>query len=399
MNQGKYYGNVLIIILSFILMYGFAGADDITRAGNRFAFKLLTHILDGDENHNVFISPLSIYLALSMTCNGAANETRDAMTRALEIDPLKLNELNQFNKELLGRLQAANSLARLTIANSIWVEKSFAANKTFINTATMYYNSDIVPMSINEEAVERINQWVGDKTNSRIERIIYCLDPDEVMVLLNAIYFKGRWHYKFDARDTNDRDFYLLDRNTVKVPMMTQIGDFLYFGGETLQIIAMPYEGDDLYMYIILPNQDIAYHDFIMGLDADIVINMINQLSMAEGSITIPKIKLDYELLMNDILIEMGMKIAFESEADFSKMTTPEKRGLFIGSVRHKAFLEIDEEGTEAAAATAVVMKKSMSFSPPERTFDFVADHPYLFLIQDVATGSILFTGSITNPE
>ncbi len=375
-----------------------AGAEEITQAGNRFAFNLLSHIVDQNGQDNIFFSPLSIDMALTMTYNGAESETRDAMVRVLELNGLKLSDINRYNQNLLGRLESNDPSSRLNIANSIWIEESFPINKDFTDTVASYYNSEIVNLPFNQEAVNRINQWVVDRTNARIKHMIDRLSPDAAMVLLNAIYFKGQWKYEFAKRLSMIHNFYPLGGDTILTPMMTQTEKFMYTESDGVQVVELPYSGDDLSMLVLLPDKGKPYDEFIKNLTAQKINDLKNQLSLIKGTVTIPKIELDYELNLNDVLKGMGMEIAFEPRANFRKMLQPGQSGLYIGDVLHKAFVKINEEGTEAAASTAVIMMKATSFNP-EETFTFTADHPYLFIIQDNASGTILFMGSITNPK
>ncbi len=398
MNRLKKHKTLTTAFIVFALLSINTGAQEITQAGNRFAFNLLSHIVDQSYQDNIFFSPLSIDLALTMTCNGADSETRDAMARVLQMDGFQLSDINRANHDLLERLESNESNSRLNIANSIWVENSFPVNENFTDTVASYYNSEIVNLPFDQEAVNRINQWVSDRTNARIKRMIDRLSPDAVMVLLNAIYFKGQWKYEFPNRQSMIRTFHLLNGDTSLTPMMTQTEKFMYAESDGVQIVELPYSGDDLSMLIVLPDESEPYEEFLKSLTTQRINDWRRQLSQAKGTVTIPKIKLDYELNLNDILKSMGMQIAFEPRANFSKMLQPGQSGLYIGDVLHKAFVSINEEGTEAAASTAVIMLKATSLAP-EETFTFTADHPYFFVIQDNDTGTILFMGSITRPQ
>ena len=389
---------ILIVFSSLASIPSTAGAEEITQAGNHFAFNLLSHIVEQNGQNNIFFSPLSIDMALTITFNGADGETRDAMARVLELNGFKLPDINEYNHRLLERLESDHSNSRLNIANSIWIEKSFPVNKDFTDTVASNYNSEIVNLPFDQAAVNRINQWVSDRTNARIKHMIDRLDPDAAMVLLNAIYFKGQWKYEFTKRLSMIRDFYLINGDTTPIPMMTQTEKFMYAESDGVQVVELPYSGDDLSMLILLPDKDKPYDEFTRIITAQKINDLKNQLSLLKGTVTIPKIELDYELNLNDVLKSMGMGIAFEPKANFRKMIQPGQSGLYIGDVLHKAFVKINEEGTEAAASTAVIMMKATSFNP-EETFTFTADHPYLFIIQDNASGTILFMGSITNPK
>jgi serpin B len=263
--------------------------------------------------------------------------------------------------------------------------------------------AEIETLPFDQTAVNRINDWVDKKTNSKIKKIVYQLNRDDIMVLLNAIYFKGNWKKQFEKRLTTIQDFRLLNNDEVPTPMMKQDGEYQYVETGNIQMVRLPYEDDNLGMYIILPDRETDFIQFLNSIDSDKFLDLQKQMSRREGTLVIPKLKLDYEIMLNDVLKAMGMQIAFGAKADFGKMTEsedePEDERLYISRVRHKAFVEINEEGTEAAAATAVIMAKCESIAPTTERFTFVADHPYLFLIQDKNTDAILFMGSITNPQ
>jgi serine protease inhibitor len=225
--------------------------------------------------------------------------------------------------------------------------------------------------------------------------------PDDIMFLINAIYFKGMWRYKFDRANTAERDFYLLDKGSKKIPMMSQGGEFQYYEDEDFQGIRLPYGNDRLAMYIFLPSRGADFRAFVDGLSAEKWQDWLNRLYMREGEIILPRFKLEYEKNLNDVLKLMGMAVAFDPDkADFSAMynMSSEER-VFISEVLQKTFVEVNEEGTEAAAVTAVRMKMTSAVGGESQKFRMVVDHPFFCAIRDDRTGAILFTGIIVNPE
>ena len=271
---------ILIVFSSLASIPSTAGAEEITQAGNHFAFNLLSHIVEQNGQNNIFFSPLSIDMALTITFNGADGETRDAMARVLELNGFKLPDINEYNHRLLERLESDHSNSRLNIANSIWIEKSFPVNKDFTDTVASNYNSEIVNLPFDQAAVNRINQWVSDRTNARIKHMIDRLDPDAAMVLLNAIYFKGQWKYEFTKRLSMIRDFYLINGDTTPIPMMTQTEKFMYAESDGVQVVELPYSGDDLSMLILLPDKDKPYDEFTRIITAQKINDLKNQLSL-----------------------------------------------------------------------------------------------------------------------
>ena len=374
----------------------------LVEGNSAFAFELYQE-LKGEEG-NLFYSPYSISLALAMTYAGARNETAEQMANTLQflLDQERLHPaFNWLDAELAKRGEGAQGKDgegfRLNIVNAIWGQKGYEFLPAFLDVLAENYSAGLrIVDFINETERSRvaINDWVSDQTEGRIEDLIPqgAIDKLTRLVLTNAIYFNAAWAYPFDDDVTTDGPFYLLDGGQVTVPMMKQTESFRYTEGEGYQAVELPYDGGELSMVILLPEAG-KFQVFEETLSAQQVDAIINDLQSTRVALTMPRFEFDSEFSLKDALADMGMPIAFSSSADFSGMTG--NCDLFISEVIHKAFVAVDEAGTEAAAATAVIMPTA---APPEPPVEVTIDHPFIFLIRDIDTGAILFVGRVMNP-
>jgi len=372
----------------------------LVQGNTAFAFELYQALKEEDEG-NLFYSPYSISLALAMTYAGARGETAQQMAGTLQflLEQERLHPaFNWLDAELASRGEGAAGKDgegfRLNIVNAIWGQKDYEFLSDFLDVLAENYGAGLRILDfINETEASRlaINQWVSDQTEGRIEDLIPqgAIDALTRLVLTNAIYFNAAWAYPFDGNSTADGPFYLLDGEQVIVPMMRQTEVFNYTEGEGYQGIELLYDGGELSMVILLPEAG-NFESFEKGLQAQQVDTIISGLQPIQVGLTMPKFEFDSEFSLKDTLPEMGMPIAFSGAADFSGMTgNPE---LFISDVVHKSFVAVDEAGTEAAAATAVIMR--LTAVPKQVTID----RPFIFLIRDIETGAILFVGRVMNP-
>jgi serpin B len=374
----------------------------LVEGNSAFAFELYQALKENEDN--IFYSPYSISLALAMTYSGARGETAQQMADTLNfiLEQERLHPaFNWLDAELASRGEGAEGKDgegfRLNIVNAIWGQKDYEFLSDFLDVLAENYGAGLRILDfINETEKSRltINEWVSDQTEGRIEDLI----PQGMitwltrLVLTNAIYFNAAWEYPFDEDVTADGPFYLLDGGQVIVPMMKQTESFGYTEGEGYQAVELQYDGGELSMVILLPEAG-QFQAFEEGLQAQQVDAIINDLQPTYVTLTMPQFEFDSEFSLKDTLAGMGMPIAFSDSADFSGMTgNPE---LFISEVVHKAFVAVDEAGTEAAAATAVIMEFS---AVPEHPVEFTIDHPFIFLIRDIDTGAILFVGRVMNP-
>jgi len=368
-----------------------------------FAFDLFQ--LLKDEEGNVFYSPYSISLALAMTYAGARGETATQMADTLHFDLSQDNLHPAFNylaMELDKRGEGARGKDdegfRLNVVNAIWGQKNFTFLPAFLDTLAENYGAGMRVLDfINETEKARltINDWVSDETEQRIQDLIPQgqLDAATRLVLTNAIYFNAAWQYQFEERLTSDSPFYLPDGQNVVVPMMKQTESFGYTSGEDYKALELQYDGGELSMIILLPDSG-QYKSFEEQLTAEKATEIINDLKYTQVALSMPKFEFESEFMMKQTLSAMGMPVAFGSSADFSGMTG--QPGLYIDQVIHKAFVSVDESGTEAAAATAVDMKLT---GMPAEPVKVTIDHPFIFLIRDIETGTILFIGRVLNPN
>jgi len=367
---------------------------DLISSDNIFGIKLFKEINSTDKDKNIFISPLSVAFALGMTYNGAKGTTQEAMQTALELTGLTLEEVNESYKSLMELLLNLDRKVILSIANSIWYRQEFEVEQNFIDLNTTYFNAEVTKMDfMDPNAPAIINNWVSNYTSGKIKEVIDFIDPLTVMYLINAIYFKGSWTYQFDPKFTRDDNFNLTDGSQKSCRMMGHGGEFHYFENDNFQVVDLPYHVGNYSMTVFLPKPEIALDDFITQITPENWNSWINSLSMMEGDVNLPKFKLSYEVELNDILAALGMGVAFVPEqADFSGINAT--ADLFLSGVLHKTYVDVNEEGTEAAAVTVVTVGTS-SISD---SFYFRADRPFLYAIRETNSGAILFIGKIIEP-
>ncbi|MCD4670285.1 MAG: serpin family protein [Actinomycetia bacterium] len=362
-------------------------------ANTQFGFNLYRELIAEDKDENIFISPFSILLALAMAYNGALGDTNLDMAEALEFKGFDLTELNQGFHDLLLSIKNADSDIDLAIANSIWQRLGSDVDKDFIERNKKYYNSEVRELDFSSpDAVDTINEWIDDATMGKIDKMLTEVSADAVMYLINAIYFKGNWTYEFDEEFTEEEDFYLLDGSTKKVPMMAQREDFRYLKESNYSSVRLPYGQEKMAMYIILPDRGVDIDTVIGSFDSEEWQNYLSSFSETEVELKMPKFKMEYGIkLLNDALTNLGMGIAFSSDADFSGINPD----TFISRVLHKAVIEVNEKGSEAAAATVVEMDRGGDIA---ETVEFIVDRPFFFVISDDRTGSMLFMGKVVEP-
>jgi len=370
----------------------------VVLANTKFAFNLFKELVEEDKNKNIFISPLSVSTALTMTCNGAEDTTKDNMLRNLEFKSMSFEEINQGYINLIGSLENADEQVKIMIANSIWIKNEFEplVKPDFLDKLQNYYNGEPYTRDFRDpQTVNEINSWVDKNTKGNIKEILETIDPDLVMLLLNAIYFKGDWLTQFDEAKTQKQDFFLPEGNTVMVDMMSTSGNFSYYSGKNFQAVRLPYGRDKIAMYIFMPREDVPLDSFISNLNQTTHDEYINKLKPIPNlEIKIPKFKVEYGVKrLNDVLKKMGMGIAFDSgAANFSGIASTAPENLYISYVDHKAVVEVNEKGTEASAVTSVGI--GLTALPP----GFTVNRPFFFEIRDDRSGSILFMGKIHNP-
>lgn len=361
---------------------------------NSFAFDIFREVVENSEEpENIMISPLSISYALSMTLNGANGATRDSMLKALRVTGMTPEEINSSFQQLTEALLSVDKRVLMTIANSVWTKEGFPVKEAFIDILETYYDAESKQFDINDPATpDIINQWIEDNTNGLIKDMMDKLEPDVVMLLINAIYFKGIWKYQFEEGDTDYKTFYKTGNETIEVPMMNQEVDLMVYRGESFTLAELPYGQGNFVMDIILPDDQDGINRIIPAITESSFNSWISQATEAKVNMYLPRFKYDYKKKLKDILSDMGMRIAFWPGADFTNIACTD---LNIQDVIHQAFIETNEEGTEAAAATVVIIELS---SMPSGPLVFNADHPFIYIIRETTTNSIIFMGCVNDP-
>ena len=375
---------------------------DLAVGINAFASDLHTRLAK-DAKGDLFFSPFSLEVALAMTAAGAKGDTLDEMRKVLHLptDPhpafgALVNHLNSAGRDKLRAYE-------LTVANAIWAQKDFPWHEEFTDLTRKHYGAGLTEVNFGEPEAARklINEWVEKETKEKIKDLIgpNVLDPLTRMVLANAIYFKGTWHYQFDKKRTKDAPFTRLDGTKADVPLMSQTATlnygafnmFIFRAGEKVQVLELPYAGKELSMLVFLPDAPTGVNRLAQWMGGKFLDNL--KMQPTEVQVELPRFKAESELSLKPVLMDLGMKKAF-GDADFTGMS-PKGKGLSISHVLHKAFVDVNEEGTEAAAATAVVVKERGG----PRVTEFRADRPFVFVIRDNATGAALFMGRYTGPK
>ena len=408
---------VFIILVSYVaLVYypdslhnsAYAASDEkaysvsttLVSANTRFAFDLFRELVAEDANENVFISPLSVSMALAMTYNGAEGTTKDAMAKTLNFGNVTLEEVNQEYSDLTESLKNVDQAVKLLIGNSVWMKEEFApiVNPSFLERVGTSYDGETFTRDFgNPETVTEINDWVNNATEGKITKAIQQIDPQLVMFLINAIYFKGEWVTRFDEAQTQKQDFLLPNESAVKVVMMSTSGNFSYYSGQNCHVARLPYGRDKIAMYIFLPDEGISLDSFIASLNQTAQQEYLSRLRpVGDLAVKLPKFNVEYGVRLNSVLQKLGMGIAFDRDmANFSGIASTNLQNLHISYVDHKAVVEVNEEGTEAAAVTVV---GAGATSVHNEQPSFVVDRPFFFEIRDDRSGSILFIGKILNP-
>ncbi len=366
----------------------------LVTAGNSFTFNLLK-IVPSSGGHNVMVSPLSISLAISMVLNGAEGDTKSAIINTLGLGTLTPEEIDQIWLDLVGALKLADSKVVMNIANSIWIRKNYPVLDNFIQVNKKYYDAQVTELDFDQSALSTINAWVNAKTNAKIPKILDQISADEIMFLINAIYFNGKWKVQFEKSNTVSGSFSPFSGSAVTVPFMKIKEQYGYSEQSGYRALKMPYGRGKFNMVLLLPD---------IGQSADQLIQQMSDASWAslktalnmktKVDVWMPRFKFEWAGDLNDILSSLGMAVAFSStQASFPKINATDR--LFITKVKHKTYIDVNEEGTEAAAATSIGIGVT-SVGPGAA--EFHATRPFLFFITEEDTGAILFAGKVENP-
>ncbi|MGB3654603.1 MAG: serpin family protein [Rivularia sp. (in: cyanobacteria)] len=365
-------------------------------ANTKFGFNLFSKLLIQDNNKNIFFSPSSIALALAMTYNGASGNTQSAMAKTLELQGMNLQQINSSYAKLKASLENPDSQVTLNIANSLWADKNASLKPDFIQNNQDFYQAKVTSLDFADTgAASIINNWVKENTQGKIDKIVEKIDPDRVLFLLNAIYFKGSWTKEFEPEKTAQLPFYLASGEEKQHPMMSQSGEYKYYETEQFQAVSLPYgENGRVSFYVFLPKENSNLKSFHENLNAANWEKWMSGFARQDGFVRLPRFKMDYEATLNNSLSALGMEEAFSDNANFSEMGN----NLKISEVKHKTFVEVNEEGTEAAATTSVGIEVTSAKIPSQQPFQMIVNRPFFCAIRDNQTQSILFMGSIVEP-
>lgn len=370
---------------------------EVVSTNNNFGLELFSKILEDEDKPNVMISPASISLALGMAYNGAETTTRDAFDQLLDYEGLTPTEVNEISRDLIMQLVIDRNDNLLEIANSIWHHKDFPIHQSFLDINKTYFDAEVNELDFSSpSAVETINKWVSDNTHKKIEKILEELSPDARMVLINALYYNCLWEYEFDPDESSQKMFYNDDESEFgEVEMMKTESEFNYASTDDFTSVELPYKDGKFSMHLFLPADGTTLDELIQKLDGDAWDSWLGEYETHEKvQVVLPKFKFDYDRPLGPELKEMGIEIAFTEEADFSGISDIP---LLITDVFHKTYIDVNEEGTEAAAVTAIVFGIT-SVGPDDGPIYISFDRPFLFTITENSSSSIVFVGKVAEP-
>ena len=367
---------------------------EIVEADRQFAFELYQEVLSLSDQENIMISPLSVSYALGMTYNGAAGTTLDAFNEVLHFSELTGQEVNESYKVLMDQLVQLDDRVAFSIANSIWYKLGYNVLEDFITTNETYFDAAVQELDFSDPgAVDIINGWIEEKTNDKIQDMLDYIPSDAVMYLINAIYFNAKWKYQFDPEDTFGGQFHLDGGGTHQADFMQIEAGFHYVSNDLFSAVEMPYGDSAFSMVVLLPNDGHTTGEIAGQMDVEAWDGWFDNAYMTNMVVELPKFTYEWKDLLNDPLTNLGLGVAFSGAADFSRITPG--GGIFISRVIHQTFIDVNEEGTEAAAATIVELLET---SMPQ-TLVFRADKPFLYAIKENSTSAIVFMGRVGKPE
>lgn len=371
--------------------------EQLVNTQTQFGFKLFSSLAQQDSGQNVFVSPLSVSLALSMLYNGASGQTQQEMSAALEIEGVNLEAFNRANQTLEKSLLSDDYGVQLAVANSLWAKQGVPFRYQFLKDNREYYQAQITNLDFeSSESVGIINRWVEDNTQGKITDIIDQVNPQDVLFLINAIYFQGVWQVEFDQNLTAEQPFYLSNGSSINSPFMSREGKYAYFETSQFQAISLPYGGGRYSLEIFLPKEDSSLEILLPQLTAARWKKWMGKLREQEGSLQLPRFSLSYEVDLKKALESLGMSTVFEpSSANFSKLTSHQ---VYVNGVKHKTLVEVNEKGTESAATSSVGVRVTSVF-PSEDQFSMVVNRPFLCMVRNHKTGTILFMGIVEKPN
>lgn len=376
--------------------FGESDYEEIVSANNQLGMELLAQI-EPDEEGNTFISPLSLFMALSMAYNGADGDTKEEIAGVLQKEGIEVEELNKANASMMMMLHSEAEEIQLSVGNSIWLNEDFTFQEEFAQHSQDYFNAEIQEINVEDDgSVDTINNWVSVATNGKIEGIVEApLNPLTVAILINAIYFKGDWQYPFEEDDTESGIFQLQDGTEEEVQLMAMTENLPYMENSSFQAVSLPYGEGEMSMNVFLPSESSSLEEFSSSLTAEKLEEWRAGFSEQRISLKLPTFQLEYESELKESLELLGMESAFYDGANFSRLIQ-EDNPVKISSVLQKTFIDVSEEGTEAAAATSVTFLET---SGPAEPILMEVDRPFFFTITEEESGTVLFMGSIAHPQ
>lgn len=371
--------------------------EAISAGTNKFAFDFF-HKLQKTQpaGDNIFVSPLSLHMALGMLVNGAEGETKEELLTALQVNGINIDELNKAYSTLINGLPEADSKVKLGLANSVWYRENLQVETSFKNVLLKSFDAQVTGLPFNDAAKDKINQWASDKTEGKIKQVLDKIESDQVMFLLNALYFKGDWKSKFDSKDTKDEPFKFENGTEKQVKMMHVKSDFKSGGTADFQAVQLPYANGQFNMTLLVPSGNNTVASVIEGL-SEAKWKDLQATGMAERGVEVglPRFSLDYEVMLNGTLQKMGIARSFLNNAQFGGISKSQR--LKVDFVKQNTYLGIDEKGTEAAAVTTIAMV--VLSAGPATIPKIIADRPFVMVISEKTSNTILFMGSIMNPD
>ncbi len=372
----------------------------VADANTSFGIAMLKALSTGETPKNVFISPLSISTCLAMTSNGASGNTHTAILKALGLEEVSEKEVNEGSANLAAHLSGQEEDRQMVIANSIWMNKRAPAEKAFIDVCKTAYGAQASNLDFaSPSSADTINKWVSDHTAEKIKDIVQQLNATDIMVLVNTAYFKAKWAREFSVSSTKPRPFHLPDGSSKDTPMMRRSADFRYMENDDFQAVELPFMGrPSTSMYVFLPSESLGVTGLLNMLTPDNWGKWLAGFEKRKGELQLPRFKLGYSKSLKSALSDLGMSVSFSPEdADFSRMT--KIKPAWISEVMHKTYLDVNEKGVEAAAATSVMIAGTAMPQPDERKpFVMIVDRPFVCAIADSSTKTILFIGVIADP-
>ena len=358
---------------------------------NEFAFDLLRKTITDVPDTNVFMSPLSVSIALGMTLNGANGDTRSEIESTLKMSGLSVEDINDYYKVMQTDLPAIDPKTKLSLANSIWYKEGYEVKKTFLDINRNYFNAEVRELDFNQKwALDTINNWCARKTNNLIKEVLDYIPSNAVMYLINAVYFKGIWKTQFDKKYTIESNFTNEDSKIVKVNMMHLKDTFAYGEDDNAQYLDLPYGNNAFSMTVLLPKNGKSTKDVLDSMTGEKWTTIISDMTQQEVEVYLPRFTNKNKFLLNKPLQNMGMVKAFGQGADFTNIANDD---LMISRVLHDTYIDVNEEGTEAAAVTVVeFVKTSFPMNPVVRV-----NKPFVFVIREKSSGVILFIGKMGN--